>query len=265
MEIDHRVGYVRPGYDADIVIWNSHPLSVGATPLQVYIDGKSTLDPTGVRDSLLNAGEKSLATQQPQMRNRAAPEIQADFCKSYEAKGGKVVFTGIRQSFLRDWPSTASDEDLTMILTDGKITCLGATQDCVSTNSDRLIVALEKGYVAPGLIAITNSLGLGEIATLPDTTDGEVSNKLDPLDPENVDYAKYGIHLEGKAFRRAQYGGVTKAITHPMNEAGAEGLLSGISVGIQTSGNHTLLDGGIFQDDVALHFVIGQGAKGQFS
>lgn len=44
LEIDHRVGYLRPGYDADIVVWDSHPLSIGATPLQVYIDGRTTLD-----------------------------------------------------------------------------------------------------------------------------------------------------------------------------------------------------------------------------
>ncbi|KAG8897875.1 hypothetical protein FRC00_003701, partial [Tulasnella sp. 408] len=35
----HRLGYVQTGYDADIVVWDSHPLSLGATPSQVYIDG----------------------------------------------------------------------------------------------------------------------------------------------------------------------------------------------------------------------------------
>lgn len=31
----HRLGYVRKNYDADLVIWDSHPLALGATPLQV--------------------------------------------------------------------------------------------------------------------------------------------------------------------------------------------------------------------------------------
>ncbi|KAG8890401.1 hypothetical protein FRB98_008976 [Tulasnella sp. 332] len=35
----HRLGYVKPGYDADIVLWDSHPLALGATPQQVFIDG----------------------------------------------------------------------------------------------------------------------------------------------------------------------------------------------------------------------------------
>ena len=30
---------LRAGWDADIVIWDSHPLALGATPIQVIIDG----------------------------------------------------------------------------------------------------------------------------------------------------------------------------------------------------------------------------------
>ncbi|KAJ5517788.1 hypothetical protein N7453_000210 [Penicillium expansum] len=40
---DHRIGYARPGYDADLVIWDDHPLQVGATPTQVFIDGRPVL------------------------------------------------------------------------------------------------------------------------------------------------------------------------------------------------------------------------------
>jgi imidazolonepropionase-like amidohydrolase len=45
---DHRVGYCRVGYDADVVVWDDHPLSRGATPLQVFIDGISQLNETAV-------------------------------------------------------------------------------------------------------------------------------------------------------------------------------------------------------------------------
>jgi imidazolonepropionase-like amidohydrolase len=44
LEIGHRVGYTRAGYDADLIVWDSHPLSVGATALNVFIDGKDILD-----------------------------------------------------------------------------------------------------------------------------------------------------------------------------------------------------------------------------
>ncbi|KAF9258507.1 carbohydrate esterase family 9 protein [Marasmius fiardii PR-910] len=37
--LDHRVGKVKSGYDADLIIWDSHPLALGSTPRQVFIDG----------------------------------------------------------------------------------------------------------------------------------------------------------------------------------------------------------------------------------
>ena len=45
----------------------------------------------------------------------------------------------------------------------------------------------------------------------------------------------------------------------------SEGFTSGVSTGIKTSGKKTILNGGIFQDDVAVHFSIGQESKGMLS
>ncbi|KAJ7664308.1 hypothetical protein B0H17DRAFT_1143701 [Mycena rosella] len=39
MGLDHRIGFIKPGYDADLVLWDSHPLALGATPVQVFING----------------------------------------------------------------------------------------------------------------------------------------------------------------------------------------------------------------------------------
>lgn len=96
------------------------------------------------------------------------------------------------------------------------------------------------------------------IDTAEETTDGTVSQKVDPIKADSVDYAKYGVHLDGRAFKRARFGGVTRAITAPING----GFLAGVSTGLKTSGKKSILEGGIFQDDVALHFTIGQQDKG---
>jgi imidazolonepropionase-like amidohydrolase len=39
LHIEHRVGSLKEGKDADIVLWNDHPLSVYAKTLQTYVDG----------------------------------------------------------------------------------------------------------------------------------------------------------------------------------------------------------------------------------
>jgi imidazolonepropionase-like amidohydrolase len=44
LKIDNRVGSIKVGKDADFVIWNDHPLSIYAKPVQTWIDGKKYFD-----------------------------------------------------------------------------------------------------------------------------------------------------------------------------------------------------------------------------
>ena len=44
LHIDDRVGSIREGKDADVVLWNDHPLSVYASPLMTFIDGVCYFD-----------------------------------------------------------------------------------------------------------------------------------------------------------------------------------------------------------------------------
>jgi hypothetical protein len=118
---------------------------------------------------------------------------------------------------------------------------------------------LENGHVLPSLAAAFTNLGLSDIAMEDITGDGSIHQKLNPLDPESVVFAKYGVHLEGRGFERARIGGVTRSISTPLKR----GFLGGVSAGILTSGKKTILDSGIFQDEVALHFTVGQGSKGK--
>jgi imidazolonepropionase-like amidohydrolase len=38
--VGDRVGFLKPGYDADIVVWSGHPLQVASKPIFVFINGK---------------------------------------------------------------------------------------------------------------------------------------------------------------------------------------------------------------------------------
>jgi imidazolonepropionase-like amidohydrolase len=39
LKLDHRMGSVRPGMDADLVLWSDHPLSIRARAERTYVDG----------------------------------------------------------------------------------------------------------------------------------------------------------------------------------------------------------------------------------
>lgn len=265
LQLDHRIGFVRPGYDADIVVWDSHPLSAGATPLQVYIDGKATLDPKKVAESRSKVDSKQTEVlETPKMRKVPEQDVKEETCSQLQKAGQKIVINGIRKSFLESQGSIKSgDGNMTLVIEDGEITCLDSQEQCISAATSGYELQLNNGHVLPGLVLVSANLGLTDIATSQEAGDGYVSLKSDIENPDNVVYAKYGIHLEGRTFKRAKIGGITRAITAPMLDGGAEGFLSGVSAGIKTDEKHTILNGGIFQDDVALHFLVGQGAKGK--
>jgi hypothetical protein len=266
LEQDHRIGFVKPGYDADIVIWNSHPLSVGAVPKQVFIDGKPTLAELKDSNGSKVTSRKDGSGSSPKSRREEPTADVQHFCSQPRDESRSLVITGITTSYV---DSTHRErfvgQNLTMIIRSGKMECFGSFEQCAwATTSEADIIALEDGYVLPGFTALSATLGLSEIVAEPSTGDGSPNKDADPLNPKNVIYAKYGVHPEGRAFGRARIGGVTRAIAVPLGQTEQPAtFLGGVSVGIKTREGSNPINGGIFQDDVALHFMVGQAAKGR--
>lgn len=285
LEIDDRVGYVRAGYDADIVVWDSHPLSVGATPRQVFIDGVATLGPAKVEESSAHVvaaqgADAHIGAGKPAMRATIADEERERLCSGSRDQGRGFVISGITRSFLDEFPEfltnavggASPQDNLTMVIADGKVACLGTGADCRSaatklrgSHDDEHVttIELQNGHLSRGLIAVTSSLGIAEIGTNPTTGDGIVKTGGSEGDAPTVDHAKYGVSLGGdkaksKTFARARLGGVTRAVQAPMTEGG---LVVGVSTGMRTGVDSTLLNGGLFQGDVAMHVALGEDAK----
>ncbi|PSR78882.1 hypothetical protein BD289DRAFT_443226 [Coniella lustricola] len=289
LDIHNRVGYVRPGYDADLVVWDAHPLSVGATPKQVYIDGLAQLDPAKVAENTAHVivsasetdGDHRGATK-PEIRASITKEERQRTCTDARKQGQTFVITGITKSFVGEYPDTLSlnkepavdEEDLVLVVQNGTMTCLGSSiaGDCSIISAQLLNkiegmhMDLKNGHVTRGLTAVTASLGISEISMVPESGDGSVDlvKPKEAQDEDNIGYAKYAISLGGskvsaKTFARARLGGVTRAIQSPVTK---DGFIVGVSTGMRTGLNSTLLNGGLFQDDVAMHVVLGDEAKG---
>lgn len=331
---------MRPGYDADIVVWDSHPLSIGATPLQVWIDGVPTLDPIKVaktmrghsfgelivKDGLGAANDRedqvtrapgtvgtpatlarppAMALDLPAMRREPPPPAQRRrFCKSARARGSRIVITGIRKSFLEDNAHFASfaaattslstlaaagpNANLTLVVDSGTVTCFGLDSACRAhiTSTSKGIsrvsethLSLAAGHLAPGLVYVATTLGLAEISEEKSTQDGFPAVSDDPflVEPDvapPVARAVYGLALSGKAFNRAQMGGVARAVVAPLSSG--KGVVRGVSVEFRTDvgdPKKALLRGdedgdgdglgaegsvaGIIKDEVALHVDLG--------
>jgi imidazolonepropionase-like amidohydrolase len=277
IDLDFRIGYARPGYDADIAVWNDHPLSLGATPLQVFIDGRPQLDQDKVKESTgetFTSKHLVMVGDAPRVRYEADTADRESICSRASKKDRIFVIKGIKKAFVSNHPHQAADvaklpagTTIQLVIAGGSIVCLDSDESCdqkvesmlkTETPGEIVKIQLNDGHVTPGLTALSAGLGIREIATLDDTGDGEPKNqKLD--DPESVAFAKYGIWLDGKQFARARLGGVTRAVTPPT--AASSGFVNGVSVEIGTSGKRGLSSGGIIKGEVALHLTLGEETK----
>ena len=168
--LDHRVGYLRIGYDADVVVWDSFPLALGATPKQTYIDGiPQIIEPHVVE----KPAEAQNITKPGVWDKEAAEAILArgdpDLRPKKSAKN--IIFQDVNAFYVPGHVSESSlGEKATVVVRDGAITCVGQCE--VEQGLDFEVVDLKGGSIAPGLIAAGTYLGLREIDQEKSTADG---------------------------------------------------------------------------------------------
>lgn len=172
----------------DVVVWDSHPLSLGATPTQVFIDGIPQLESPFVVD-------KPLALQSPPKTPNFDKEKNAAI--AYEglppltpqkADAEVVVFTNIGSVFVPEagevkevFSAQSMDQQGVAIVRNGSMECFGMESSCAFTDVDGVNVHridLRGGSIAPGLVSYGSPLGLVEIAQEPSTWDGLVYDTL---------------------------------------------------------------------------------------
>lgn len=201
----HRLGYVRPGYDADIVVWDSRgwspsttasyscisdvqttdPLSLGATPRQVFIDGIPQLSQPVVShkpEHFLKVPKTPSWDKEAQetIKHRGLPPLRGH-------KHQRVAFTNIGSIWERDDAGAlaevvAEHRDGVVMFVDGEAVCSSFREgrSCLEAfDHDVAVVDLEGGCLSPGLTSFGGLLGLVEIELEPSTHDGDVYGPFD--------------------------------------------------------------------------------------
>ncbi|OAA68503.1 amidohydrolase [Niveomyces insectorum RCEF 264] len=257
--LGQQLGKVKPGFDADLVVWDSDPLSVGATPVQVWIDGTAQYEhpveltkPFGGVTVVPDAEGRSVPNEEPMTTT-----------------GGLVVFTGIvRDLFSAPSPSSTNGGDTSdaaaaaaaaaaviVVVVAGRITCIGqctAEVQEASASGSAVTVHLTNGYLTPAYTAFGSTLGLNAIESEPDTdngADGDVFSR-------GID----GLTLGTEKLRVAHRYAVTRAVSAP-KFAGIN-THHGTSVGFRTRAVTSLEAGAVFASDAAVHYTLDLSAKG---
>jgi imidazolonepropionase-like amidohydrolase len=239
--LGERVGKIKEGFDADIVVWDSDPLSAGAAPIQVWIDGVPQFeDPIRL---------KKPVTHPIQPDTSLTKEFEMQTMK------GNIIFKGISNVYLNEMTeSFKSSDDVVVIVSNGAIDCVGicASELAAAQDAGTPIIDVKNGYVTPPFTAFGSSLGLIDIDAEPETHDG-------PPPGEGITRAVDGLLLGGKQLASAYQHGVTKAISAP-----STGSINakGVSVGFLTSAKNALENGAVWEDEIALHYILTLDVKG---
>ncbi|KAI0253986.1 hypothetical protein BJV78DRAFT_1280411 [Lactifluus subvellereus] len=267
--LDHRIGYIKEGWDADLVLWDSHPLALGATPTQVYIDGIAQLELPYVveKPTSLQSVPKvpSFDREAAQVtRHEGLPPLLPD-----ESHAGDVLFKNVKSLFMpeadgdriRDVFTTPNIDSGVVVVRNGSVACFGSERSCSATlGHDVRIIDLQGGSISPSLVSFGTALGLSEIQGEVSTGDGDVFDPLvvpvSPTAERLLVRAVDGLQFAGRDALLAYRAGVTRAITAPCHA----GFLGGLGVEFSLGARHKLEHGAVHEDVTGLHVSILHGS-----
>ncbi|KAK4107218.1 hypothetical protein N656DRAFT_763741 [Canariomyces notabilis] len=263
--LGQRLGKVKAGFDADVVVWDSDPLSLGAAPVQVWIDGTAQYE----HPFELNKSFRGTITPDPNL---------ATIVENPTVLHGDVIFTGITKLLIPNdsnsnlpitSPANVLPATFNLTISEGRITCLGIcpfppnTTDTASIKATTRIIHLRNGHITAAFTAIGSTLGLNSIDDDRTATD----NGAGPTFSRALD----GLALDTAKLRAAQRYGVTRAISAPKLLPGDVRSHHGTSVGFLTGALTVTATtgttgagakgGAVFQEDVAVHYTLDQTVK----
>jgi hypothetical protein len=143
--------------DIDIVLWDSHPLALGATPRQVYIDGIAQITTPHVNPK--PASFQKLP-KMPDFSREADNALKYDGLPPLALRRSDsdlVVFTNVSSVFLKQdggireaFSASEAGVSGNVVVEKGEIVCMGAVSTCSVTKHDSNVqrVDLEGGTIS---------------------------------------------------------------------------------------------------------------------
>ena len=197
-------------------MFDSHPLALGATPKQVYIDGIPQLESPFIVRKPKEAQE---APKVPNFDKEAQDAIKYEglppLLTEKNRLTGDVLFTNVTDVYMPARSEIRHSQLFravvdgqvfppSVLVQKGRITCMGrCTQEKVMAQTeDVTIIDLEGGALSPGLVSFGAPLGLEEIQAEKSTNDGMVIDPLTAVTPKILDDGEGGIirAADGLAF-----------------------------------------------------------------
>ncbi|MCH7945565.1 MAG: amidohydrolase family protein [Armatimonadetes bacterium] len=206
--IDHRTGSIEVGKDADLAIWDGHPLSVYSKAWMTLIEGEVFFQR---RDAFGIDAVSKIKSRLDDFTYAVAPAVPAK-ARAYAVRGATLHTV-----------SNGVIEDGTLVVVDGKITAVGRG---VSIPRGAVVIDGRGQHVYPGFIDGGTTIGLAEISGIAQTNDSRELGRHQP----DLDAAT-ALFVESAYMGTDRYVGVTHSFSRP-----AFGVVSGQGVLIQHDG-----------------------------
>jgi imidazolonepropionase-like amidohydrolase len=231
LRVDSRVGSLEAGKDADVVIWNHHPLSSYAIVDRVYIDGQKYYDRqedqkrltelAREKETLVNAekGERRAPTTTENPAPRAEDQSASDIARQVGTAGQSTRVTTTTRGVLAITNAKIvpvakpTIERGTIVVRDGIIESVGAN---VSVPAGAQVIDAAGAEVYPGFIDAQTTIGLEDPGA------GNFGDANEVLDFNPQLRAQVAFHNDSDAIPVARANGMTTVVATP-----AGGLLGG--------------------------------------
>jgi hypothetical protein len=166
----HRLGLLREGADADVVLWDAHPLQIGALPRGVWVDGVRVVPAheedggVGWENDWVGGDEKEGEEDEERQQVPDAPDYEKEREEAVRWEGlqpltskreeGKVVFRNVRDVWMRDAAGVRVTEvgvGGSVVVQNGSVVCRG---ECAQLAGDAAsAVDLRGGSIAPAMMS----------------------------------------------------------------------------------------------------------------
>jgi hypothetical protein len=188
-------------------VFDSHPLALGATPKQVYIDGIPQLEsPFAVK----KPKKLQEAPKVPNFDKEAEDAIKYEGLPPLLTKKnrltGDVLFTNVTNVYMPIGANISHSQLFrsvvdgkmfppSVLVQEGRITCMGrCTHDKIVTLAENAtVIDLKGGALSPGLVSFGAPLGLEEIQAEKSTNDGTLIDPLTTVIPKILDDGEGGV------------------------------------------------------------------------
>ncbi|CAK5283111.1 unnamed protein product [Mycena citricolor] len=260
--LSHRVGLIKPGYDADVVVWDSHPLALGAAPTQVYVDGIPQLSkPFSVK----KPASSQHAPKTPNFDRERADAIKYEGLPPLEPEvrtPESILFRNVSSLLVDGFASFAAPGDV--LVKEGVIVAVSGASALDSRGAR--IVDLEGGSISPAMVSVGTIMGLEEMWSEDSTGDGAVFDPLmghvpSILGEDTLIQAYDGLQFGSRNALLAYREGVATAIEAPKGYK----FMYGLSTSFSLAARHKLEKGAVVQEIAALHVSVTMGNSDEAS